>query len=113
MQAPGSLFLRPIEVCIDNIASCKKQRDYRPLRPIADFAKVSARDQDDPPSNPPPDKSLGDLALQSLSSQAKAMEEVYSTMLRQMDDLSDLARVEEGDLKALQTEVDDLLSALG
>lgn len=109
--------MRPVEVHIDNIASCKKARDYRPLREIAGFPKIIAEGSSQPhghaKSSSTPASSLSRLAQQSMSSQSQALEDVYNMMLREITDLDALAKVEEADLKAFQREVDSLQATLG
>ena len=96
-----------MEICIDNIASCKKTRDYKPLRAMSDCPRVPIRGADLQAVSP-----LGRLALEGLNSQTQALENIYSSMLIQLDELYAEARVEESDLKALQLEIDQLFAAM-
>ncbi len=93
---------------MDNIASSRRQRDYRPLRTSTTSEKIIMSNGQ---ANAAHDD-LERLALQSLTDHTIALERVYTIMLRQMDELSTQVRIEEADLKAIQGEVDSAIAPL-
>ena len=105
-QAPGTLTLRQLEISVDNIATSRRARDYRPLRTSGHNLLITngqASKVND---------ALEHLALHSLTDHTIALEGIYDAMLRQMDDLSTQIRTEEADLKAIQSEVESFSAPL-
>ena len=101
-QAPGTLSLREVEISVDNIASSRRTRDYRPLRTDSHKLLLTNGQADAAHA------ALEHLAMQSLTDHTIALEGIYDAMLKQMDDLSTQARTEEADLKAIQLELESL-----
>ena len=105
-QAPGTLNLRQLEISVDNIATSRRARDYRPLR--TDGHNLLMTNGHATKAN----DALEHLALQSLTDHTIALEGIYDAMLREMEDLSTHVKTEEADLKAIQTEVESFSAPL-
>ena len=116
-------MLRPVELVIENIATSARPRDYRPLRPVAGLTPVSQQVQPsdsstgvssrDPAWKRAADKTLGQVAALSLSSQSQGLESVYKELLQQMEAAAEWVSKEQDDLQMLQYEVDSLVMAVG
>ena len=116
-------MLRPVELVIENIATSARPRDYRPLRPVAGLTPVSRQVQSSnsgsgsssrgPAWKLAADKTLGQAAALSLSSQRQCLESVYKDLLQQMEAAAERVSKEQDDLRMLQYEVDSLVMSVG